>query len=75
MTNDELVRLSFDDAEALWLQWALDADDVLARAAFERTLRHAAGIEDDGCDRVPVEDHGREATGATPICGRAARPR
>lgn len=48
MTNDELVRLSFDDAEALWLQWALDADDVLARAAFERTLRHAVGIEEDG---------------------------
>jgi hypothetical protein len=50
MTNldTEIIRLSYEDAETLWEQWAPDVEDVLARAAFERTLRFAAGIEDEG---------------------------
>ena len=42
------VSLSYEDAEALWEHWATDRDDILARAAFERTLRFAAGLEDEG---------------------------
>ena len=42
------VTLTYSDAEALWQQWATDPEDVLARAAFERTLRYAAGLEDEG---------------------------
>jgi hypothetical protein len=44
----DMVQLSHEDAAALWEQWAPDADDILARATFERTLRFAVGIEDEG---------------------------
>ena len=46
--NTEIICLSYEDAETLWEQWAPDVEDALARAAFERTLRFAAGIEDEG---------------------------
>jgi hypothetical protein len=47
--NDETVTLDNYDAEALWNAWASPGEeDVLARAAFERTLRAVAGLEDEG---------------------------
>jgi hypothetical protein len=46
--DTEIVRLSYKDGEAVWEEWAPDVEDILARAAFERTLRFAAGIEDEG---------------------------
>jgi hypothetical protein len=46
--DEPTVELSYADAQALWNHWASDSDDVLAHAAFERTLRFAAGIEDEG---------------------------
>jgi hypothetical protein len=47
--DSETVTLDSDDAEALWEAWAPPGEeDILARAAFERTLRAVAGIEDDG---------------------------
>jgi len=45
---EPLMRLSFDDAEELWAAWAPDSEDLLARAAFDRTLRWALGMEDEG---------------------------
>jgi hypothetical protein len=45
--REEAIELSHADAEALWRTWA-PADDLLARAAFDRILRWALGIEDDG---------------------------
>jgi hypothetical protein len=43
------VTLDDQDADALWDAWAPPGDeDLLARAAFERTLRFAAGLEDEG---------------------------
>jgi hypothetical protein len=43
------VTLDSDDAEALWEAWAPGGEeDILARAAFERVLRDAAGLEDEG---------------------------
>ena len=47
--ENELVTLDFEDADALWQAWAPpDEEDILARAAFERTLRSAIGLEDEG---------------------------
>jgi hypothetical protein len=46
--DDLTVSLSYEDAQALWDHWARDPDDLLAHAAFERTLRFAAGVEDEG---------------------------
>ena len=43
--------ITFDnfDAEALWQSWASPGqEDILARAAFERALRSALGLEDEG---------------------------
>jgi hypothetical protein len=48
MTESSLVHLTFQEAETLWAEWAPDADDLLARAAFDRTLRWAIGLEDEG---------------------------
>lgn len=46
---DELVSLDCDDAEAIWAAFASPGpEDILARAAFERELRFAAGLEDEG---------------------------
>lgn len=48
-TDDDLITLDFDDADALWAAFAPPGpDDILARAAFERALRFAAGLEDEG---------------------------
>lgn len=48
-TPDELVRLDFDDAGSVWAAFAPPGpEDILARAAFERELRFAAGLEDEG---------------------------
>jgi hypothetical protein len=47
-TEEQTVSLSYEDAQALWDHWASDRDDVLAHAAFERTLRFAAGLQDEG---------------------------
>src|SRR5664279_2881558 len=47
--SDELVTLDNDDADALWDAWAPPGDDdILAHAAFERTLRAVAGLDDEG---------------------------
>lgn len=48
MSGTEVIRFTYQDADTLWQQWAPDPEDVLARAAFERMLRYAAGIEDEG---------------------------
>lgn len=52
MSNDEtepLERFDNFDADELWAAWAPEGDDdILARAAFERALRAAVGLEDDG---------------------------
>lgn len=43
------TTLDDSDAEGLWAAWAPPGqDDILAREAFERTLRFAIGLEDDG---------------------------
>ena len=43
------VPLDFYDAEALWKAWAPGGqEDILARAAFERMLRGAVDLEDEG---------------------------
>ena len=43
------VTIDSYDADALWEAWApAGEDDILARAAFERGLRLAAGLEDEG---------------------------
>ena len=42
------VSLSYEDAEALWEHWATDSDDILAHAAFERTLLYVADINREG---------------------------
>lgn len=47
-TEEPTVTLSYEDAEALWAHWVRDPDDVLAYAAFERTLRFAAELDDEG---------------------------
>ena len=48
-TPDELVTFEFDDAEAIWEAFASPGpEDILARAAFERELRFAAGLDDEG---------------------------
>jgi hypothetical protein len=40
--------LDFYDAEALWEAWApIGDEDVLARAAFERTFRDVVGLDDE----------------------------
>jgi len=45
----DMVTLDFDDAEALWTAFAVPGpEDILAREAFERELRFAAGLEDEG---------------------------
>jgi hypothetical protein len=44
----ETIELTYADAEAFWSQWAADPDDVLGRHVFERTLREAAGLKDEG---------------------------
>ena len=47
--NSETVTLDNYDAEALWEAWTTPGEeDILSRAAFERTLRAVAGIEDEG---------------------------
>jgi hypothetical protein len=43
-----IVRLSYEEADAIWGEWLPNPDDLLARAAFDRTIRWAIGIEDDG---------------------------
>jgi hypothetical protein len=50
MTGDgePYVRLSFEDAEAMWASWSPHEDDLLARAAFDRTLRWALELEGEG---------------------------
>jgi hypothetical protein len=48
MSDAELLQLTFEDAERLWAEFAPDRDDLLARAAFDRTLRWALGLEDEG---------------------------
>ena len=46
---EPIVTLDHEDADALWAAWSpAGEDDILARAAFERGLRLAAGLEDDG---------------------------
>ena len=46
-TGASLVALDHEDAEAIWEAWAGPrADDILARAAFDRALRVATGLED-----------------------------
>lgn len=49
MTADsaELIAFDHDDADAVWAAWVGGADDILAYAAFERTLRHSLDLEDD----------------------------
>lgn len=43
------ATLDHSDAEGLWAAWASPGqDDILARESFERTLRFATGLEDDG---------------------------
>lgn len=47
--GEKLVTLDFEDAEGLWEAWAQPGEeDILARAAFDRILRAAAGLEDEG---------------------------
>lgn len=47
--SEEIVALDSSDAEALWEAWApAGAEDILARGAFERALRDAVGLEDEG---------------------------
>lgn len=47
--NDPIVPLDNFDADALWDAWAPPGDeDILARAAFERALRFAIDLEDEG---------------------------
>jgi hypothetical protein len=47
--SEPTVTLDDSDAEGLWAAWAPPGEeDILAREAFERTLRFATGIEDDG---------------------------
>lgn len=48
-SSEPTVTLDSDDTDALWGAWATPGEeDVLARAAFERGLRLAAGLEDEG---------------------------
>jgi hypothetical protein len=47
-SDSDLVRFSFEDAEAIWEAWAPGGEDLLARGAFERTLRQTIGLEDEG---------------------------
>ena len=42
------VRLSFEDAEMMWASWTPADDELLARAAFDRTLDWVLDLEDDG---------------------------
>ena len=44
----DLVQLTHEDAETLWAELGPAPDDLLARAAFDRTLRWAVGLEDEG---------------------------
>lgn len=46
--EQDLVQLSFGSVEALWEAWAPEGDDVLAHAAYERTMRWAIGLEEEG---------------------------
>jgi len=47
--DDGRVTLDSYDAQALWEAWfGPDDEDILAREAFERTLRGIAGLEDEG---------------------------
>lgn len=46
--QSDLVWLSYDVAEEIWHAWTPGDEDILAHAAFERTLRWAIGLEDDG---------------------------
>lgn len=46
--SDDPITLSHAEADAVWSAWSADPDDLLARAAFDRTLRHVLGLEDDG---------------------------
>jgi hypothetical protein len=47
--NEGIITLDSDALETLWEEWfGPDDEDVLARAAFERSLRVVAGLEDEG---------------------------
>lgn len=47
-TTEPLVSFDFADANELWNAWALPTDeDILARAAFERTIAAAVGLDED----------------------------
>ena len=46
--GEPLVRLSVEDADEMWASWSPGEDDLLARAAFDRTLRWALELEDEG---------------------------
>jgi hypothetical protein len=46
--SEAQVRLSFEDAEAMWASWSPADDDLLARAAFERTLHWALELDEEG---------------------------
>jgi hypothetical protein len=47
--STERITLDYEDADGLWEAWApSDEEDILSRAAFDRALRAAAGLEDEG---------------------------
>ncbi len=47
--DEDNVTLDYQDADDLWSAWAPNGpEDVLAQAAFDRTLRFALDLEDDG---------------------------
>jgi hypothetical protein len=46
--TDATVELTYADAQAIWAEWARSPEDALSRHVFERTLREAAGIKDEG---------------------------
>ena len=48
-SSGALISFDYADAEELWRTWAPSSvDDVLAHAAFERALRYALDLQDDG---------------------------
>jgi hypothetical protein len=71
-----MVTLDFDDAEALWAAFAVPGpEDILAREAFERELRFAAGLEDVGLYSGRVDGRStcpprRHAWQSQPRCSR-----
>jgi hypothetical protein len=47
--SERPMTLDYEDADGLWEAWApAGEDDILARAAFDRALRAAAGLEEEG---------------------------